>query len=62
MILPLRAMSMALAAGCTVVVKASELCPQTHHLIRECSEEAGIPNGVINMIQAKREMAAAVRL
>ncbi|CAI6329495.1 unnamed protein product [Periconia digitata] len=59
-ILPLRAMSMALAAGCTVVVKASELCPQTHHLIRECFEEAGIPNGVINMIQAKRDMAAAV--
>ncbi|KAF2639687.1 aldehyde dehydrogenase [Massarina eburnea CBS 473.64] len=59
-ILPVRAMSMALAAGCAIVVKASELCPQTHHLIRECFEEAGIPKGVINMIQARREDAAAV--
>ncbi|KAL1602737.1 hypothetical protein SLS60_006158 [Paraconiothyrium brasiliense] len=51
---------MALAAGCTVVVKASELCPHTHHLLLEAFEEAGIPSGVINMIQARREDAAAV--
>lgn len=60
MILPVRAISMALAAGCTVVVKASELSPRTHHLLLESFEEAGIPSGVINMIQAKREDAAAV--
>ena len=51
---------MALAAGCTVVVKASELSPRTHHLILESFEEAGIPAGVINMIQTTRENAAAV--
>jgi len=51
---------MALAAGCTVVVKASELSPRTHHLLLEAFEEAGIPSGVINMIQARREDAAAV--
>lgn len=51
---------MALAAGCTAVVKASELCPRTHSLLLECFEEAGIPKGVLNMIQAKREDAAAV--
>ena len=59
-ILPLRAMSMALAAGCTIVVKASELCPRTHHLLLECYEEAGIPAGVINIVQAARSDAAAV--
>lgn len=59
-ILPARALSMALAAGCTIVVKASELCPRTHHLLLEAFEEAGIPTGVINMIQARRENAAAV--
>lgn len=48
------------AAGCSIVVKASELCPRTHHLLLETFEEAGIPPGVINMIQAKREDAAAV--
>lgn len=53
-------MSMALAAGCTIVVKASELCPQTHHLLRDCFEEAGFPKGTVNMIQAQREDAAAV--
>ena len=51
---------MALAAGCAIVVKASELCPKTHHLLVECFEEAGIPAGVINIIQAKREDAAPV--
>lgn len=53
-------MSMALAAGCSVVVKASELCPRTHHLLREAFEEAGFPPGVISMIQARREDAAVV--
>jgi len=53
-------MSMALAAGCTLVVKASELCPQTHSALAECFEEAGFPKGVINVIQAKREDAAPV--
>ncbi|KAF2262150.1 ALDH-like protein [Lojkania enalia] len=51
---------MALAAGCTIVVKASELCPRTHSLLYECFEEAGIPTGVINMIQARREDASSV--
>lgn len=60
MILPLRAMSMALAAGCTIVLKVSELCPRTHSALVEAFEEGGIPKGVINVIQAKREHAAAV--
>jgi acyl-CoA reductase-like NAD-dependent aldehyde dehydrogenase len=51
---------MALAAGCTMVVKASELCPATHRILLECFEEGGIPSGVINMIQARREDASEV--
>lgn len=51
---------MALAAGCTIVVKASELCPRTHSALVEGFEAGGIPKGVINVIQAKREDAAAV--
>ena len=59
-VLPLRAIAQVLAAGCTVVLKASELCPQTHHLLVRYLEDAGIPKGVINVIQAKREHAAEV--
>lgn len=51
---------MALAAGCTIVVKASELCPATHRILLECFEEGGIPSGVMNMIQAKRDDASEV--
>lgn len=49
-----------LAAGCTVVFKASEHCPKTHHFIAEVLAEAGLPNGVLNVIQCRREDAAAV--
>jgi acyl-CoA reductase-like NAD-dependent aldehyde dehydrogenase len=51
---------MALAAGCAIVVKASELCPRLHHTLVDCFDRAGIPKGVINVIQAKREDAAPV--
>lgn len=52
-----RAIAAPIAAGCTVVLKASELCPQTHHLLREAWEEAGLPRGVLNVIQTAREDA-----
>jgi len=51
---------MALAAGCAIVLKASELCPRTHRALVEALEAAGIPKGIINVIQARREDAAAV--
>lgn len=59
-ILPTRAISMAIAAGCTLVVKASEKCPMTHHMLVQAFEAAGVPPGVINMIQTERSSAAAV--
>lgn len=53
-------MATPVAAGCTVVFKASELCPKTHHLLAKIFTEAGLPDGVVNVIQTRREDAAAV--
>lgn len=59
-VLGARNIATAVAAGCTVVFKASENCPRLHHLLVELFEEAGLPKGVINVIQASREMASEV--
>jgi len=48
-----------IAAGCCVVFKASELCPQTHHILSQAFLDAGLPKGVLNVIQTRREDAAA---
>jgi len=40
----------ALAAGCTVVIKPSELTPFTALALIKLAEEAGFPAGVINML------------
>ncbi|TDK61101.1 NAD-dependent succinate-semialdehyde dehydrogenase [Bacillus salipaludis] len=45
-----RKMAPALAAGCTIVIKPSELTPFTAIRIMELCEEAGIPNGVVNLV------------
>jgi len=42
----------ALAAGCTVVGKPSELTPLTAHLLGEVTEEVGFPAGVLNIVQS----------
>lgn len=49
-ILATRALAMPLACGNTVVLKASEACPATHRLIGEVLYEAGIGDGVVNVI------------
>ncbi len=41
----------ALAAGCTVVAKPSELTPMTAFLFSELCIEAGLPAGVLNIVQ-----------
>jgi aminomuconate-semialdehyde/2-hydroxymuconate-6-semialdehyde dehydrogenase len=40
----------ALAAGCTVVAKPSELTPMTAYLFSQLCEEAGLPKGVLNVV------------
>jgi acyl-CoA reductase-like NAD-dependent aldehyde dehydrogenase len=40
----------ALAAGCTVVVKPSELAPLNAFLLAEAVHEAGLPKGVFNLV------------
>lgn len=49
-ILGTRAVATAIACGNTVVLKASELCPATHHLIGKIFREAGFPPGVLNVL------------
>ena len=40
----------ALASGCTVVAKPSELRPMTAFLFSELCQEAGLPKGVLNVV------------
>ena len=40
----------ALASGCTVVAKPSELTPMTAFLFSELCQEAGLPKGVLNVV------------
>lgn len=40
----------ALAAGCTVVAKPSEVTPMTAYLLSEICMQAGLPKGVLNIV------------
>ncbi len=40
----------ALAAGCTMVLKPSEVAPLNAHLLAEIMDEAGVPAGVFNLV------------
>ncbi|HEX2421451.1 MAG TPA: NAD-dependent succinate-semialdehyde dehydrogenase [Acidimicrobiia bacterium] len=50
-----RAISSALAAGCTVVSRPSEYTPRSAMLIASCLEEAGLPPGVLNIVNGAPE-------
>ena len=49
-ILGTRALAMPLACGNTVVLKASEACPAVHRLIGTVLQEAGLGDGVVNVV------------
>jgi acyl-CoA reductase-like NAD-dependent aldehyde dehydrogenase len=59
-ILGVRAIAAALACGNTVILRSSELCPATHHLIGAVLNEAGFPKGVVNVLSNAPADAAAV--
>ncbi|KEZ78609.1 aldehyde dehydrogenase [Salinisphaera hydrothermalis] len=59
-ILGTRAIATALACGNTVVLKASEQCPAVHHLIGEALIEAGLGDGVVNVVTNAPEDAPDV--
>lgn len=49
-ILAVRAVAGPLICGNTVVMKGSELCPQTHSLLVDVLNGAGLPDGVLNAV------------
>jgi len=59
-ILGVRALAVPLACGNTVVLKASESCPATHRLIGDALRDAGLPDGVVNVVSNAPADAAAI--
>ena len=49
----------ALAAGCTCVIKPSEVTPLTSVLLVRLVEEAGVPPGVVNILLAPGRRSGA---
>lgn len=52
-------LSTAIAAGCTAVIKPSEMSAQQTQLITECLHEAGLPKGVFNIVNGLGEIVGA---
>ncbi len=52
-------LSTALAAGCTVIVKPSELSALQTQLLLECIDDAGLPPGVVNVVNGRGGVVGA---
>jgi aldehyde dehydrogenase (NAD+) len=52
-------LSTAIAAGCTAVVKPSEMSVQQTQIMAECFHEAGLPKGVINFVNGLGDVVGA---
>ncbi len=50
----------ALAAGCTCVVKPSEMTPSTTAMLAELLDQAGLPKGVVNIVLGYGQPVGAV--
>jgi acyl-CoA reductase-like NAD-dependent aldehyde dehydrogenase len=59
-ILGMRSIAFPLAAGNTALLKAPEFSPLCSHAIVSCFHDAGLPEGVLNLIAHKPSDAAAV--
>ncbi|MET0389230.1 MAG: aldehyde dehydrogenase family protein [Polyangiales bacterium] len=49
----------ALAAGCTVVLKPSEVAPLSAHVLLEILHDAGVPAGVVNLVDGEGPVVGA---
>ena len=58
--LPLLSVTQALSAGCTAVIKPSELTPLSGQLLQDLSIEAGIPDDVVQVIHGDGATGAAL--
>jgi aldehyde dehydrogenase (NAD+) len=52
-------LSTAIAAGCTSVVKPSEMSAQQTQVMAECFHEAGLPKGVVNFVTGMGDVVGA---
>ncbi len=50
----------AIAAGCTMVLKPSEVAPYSAMLIAEILDEAGVPKGVFNLVNGDAAVGQAI--
>ncbi len=50
----------ALAAGCTSIIKPSEMTPRTTLLLGEIAQQAGLPDGVLNIITGAGDTGQAI--
>jgi acyl-CoA reductase-like NAD-dependent aldehyde dehydrogenase len=59
-LLPFLATTSALAAGCTVVLKPSDVTPASGALVAELVAEAGLPDGVVQVLHGGPETGSAL--
>lgn len=57
-IIPARKIASALAVGCTMVIKPAEETPSTVLEIARALADAGLPNGVLNVVHGKPSMVS----
>jgi succinate-semialdehyde dehydrogenase/glutarate-semialdehyde dehydrogenase len=55
-----RKIAPAMAAGCTIVIKPAEQTPLSALAIAELAQQAGVPQGVINIVTADADQSIAV--
>ena len=52
----------AIAAGCTVVLKGTEVAPLTSFIFTEIVQEAGLPAGVFNLVSGTGPVVGEARV
>src|SRR5690606_36271139 len=52
-------LAMTIASGSTAVIKPSEMSAQQTQLLLECFHEAGLPNGVFNVVNGRGDVVGA---